>query len=64
MGIKEMLSPKPLPPFIPETEESRRFHLVSDSLKEAGVYGEDNTMETCRILGIKAPCEEEGQKNE
>lgn len=57
MTILESLAPKPLPAYIPETPESIEFHLVSDSLNKVGIYGEDNMIETCRILGLKGCCE-------
>ena len=57
MTILESLSPKPLPAYIPETPESIEFHLVSDALNKVGIYGEDNMIETCRILGLKGCCD-------
>lgn len=59
MTILESLAPNPLPAYIPETPESKEFYLVSDALNKVGVYGEDNMIETCRILGLKGCCENE-----
>lgn len=57
MTILKSLAPKPLPAYIPETPESIEFHLVSDALNKVGIYGEENMIETCRILGLKGCCE-------
>lgn len=59
MTILESLAPKPLPTYIPETLESIEFHLISDALNKIGIYGEDNMIETCKILGLRGYCDDD-----
>lgn len=49
----ELLKPRPIPAFAPETEEMKKFHEVAGILKSAGIYGEENMMITCDILNLK-----------
>lgn len=57
MEIIDLLSPKPLDPYTRETYETKMFCNVSDALHRVGIYGDDNTIETCRALGIKDCCD-------
>lgn len=59
MTVLESLSPKPLPAYIPETEESRKFNYISEALSKAGIHGEENMIETCEILELKGCCDNE-----
>ena len=63
MTILEFLAPKPLPAYIIETEESKKFYLVSNALNKLGIYGEDNMIETCKILGLKGCCDDRPTKS-
>lgn len=56
MEIIDLLSPKPLDPYKRETYETKMFYNVSDALHRVGIHGDDNTIETCRALGIKDCC--------
>ena len=57
MGIIDFLSPKPIEPYTRETYEAKIFYSVSDALHRVGIHGDDNTIETCRALGIKDCCD-------
>lgn len=57
MDIINLLSPKPLNPYIRETYEAKMFYVVSESLHRVGIHGDDNTIETCRTLGINDCCD-------
>lgn len=57
MEIIDLLSPKPLDTYIKETYETKMFYIVSDALHRVGIHGDDNTIETCRALGIKDCCD-------
>lgn len=50
------LAPKALEPYIPETEESKRFHAVSEALSKVGIHGEENTIRTYEALGWSTDC--------
>lgn len=56
MSVIEDLKPKPLKPYMRETEESKRFYEVSEALKKVGVYGEENTIKTYEALGWESDC--------
>ena len=58
MSIINDLKPKPLRVYIPETEESKKFHEVSEALSKVGIHGEENTIQTCKMLGWNADCVE------
>lgn len=62
MSPTEQLKPKPLPPYIPETEESKKFNEVSEALSRAGIHGEENTMRTYEALGWNTDCRMEQKK--
>ena len=53
----ELLKPRPNPAYVPETEEMKKYHEVAEILYRAGIYGEENMMETCDILGLKSCCD-------
>lgn len=58
MSIINDLRPKPLKAYIPETKESKKYHEVSEALRKVGIHGEENTIETCKMLGWNADCVE------
>lgn len=56
--IIEALKPKPIQIFTKETDEMKRFHEVSEALKNVGIYGEENTIAACEAIGLKSYCDE------
>lgn len=54
--VIDLLKPRALQPYVIETEDLKKFHIVSEALNNAGIHGDDNVIETCKALGLKNSC--------